>query len=487
MANTGNNLILKIASGSTSVTTFAGSSGQFNTPEGIAVDNSGNVYVADTLNNCIRKITPGGTVTTVIGQPGTQGYKDGNPTTTALLNHPASVAVDADGDIFVADTGNCVVRELSTTTGAVSTVAGVATTSGYLDGRGSTALFNSPAGITLDAYGNVYVSDCLPPAPGSTAAGNDVVRRITPGGAVSTLAGQPGNEGAALGTGSAALFYSVQAVAINNSTGEFYLADAYNDVIREGGLVPTISVTLTQNAQVFGPTPGLFLVTRSGSPVGSVSLNYTLGGTAVSGTDYQPLTGSVTLPEGANSAIVTVNPVADSSATSSPTLQLTLASSVNYLPGIPSTVTMSIMETSTPFQVWASGNFGVNSTNPSIGGEAADPNHNGVPNLLEYAFNSDPLATGTEPLPVVSTMQDSNGKEHLVITYNAINNDPQLNLAVQVTSDLTQVNDTWHSGSAYTTVIGTPVVTGTVTQTTVEDTTSVPAGGHRFIRIRVSE
>jgi sugar lactone lactonase YvrE len=484
VADTGNSLIRKIASGT--VSTFAGAGGQLNTPEGVAVDTSGNVYVADTLNDCIRKITSGGSVATVAGRVGDQGYEDGAATTAALFNEPSSVAVDGSGNIYVADTGNCLIRKISTT-GTVTTIAGQATVSGYVDGPAATALFNCPAGITVDSFGNVYVADCLTPVVGTNGAGNDLLRRITPTGVVSTLAGQPGNEGTANGIGAAAQFYSLQAVAINNTTGEFYFADTYNDTIREGILVPTISVAATQEAMVSGPTPGEFTVTRSGSPLGSVSLGYSLSGsTAVAGTDYQALPGTVTIPFGENSVEITVNPLANSQATSNPQLQLTLDSSSAYLPGDPNTTTLTIQEEATPYQNWAVSQFGSNSTNPSIAGEAADPNNNGVPNLLEYAFNSDPLQTGTEPLPVVTTVQDSNGLEHLAITYTEINTDPNLTCAVQVTSDLMQVTDQWHSGAIYTTVVS-QTVNGGVTQWTVMDNTAISTVSKRFIRLQVSE
>jgi kumamolisin len=481
VANSGNNLILEVAHGTTSVTTFASG---FNTPEGVATDSSNNVYVADTFNDCIDEITPGGKVTTIAGEVGTAGYQDGAAINGALFNSPASVAVDSSGNIYVADTGNCVIRKI--TGGTVSTLAGIATTSGYLDGPGTSALFNCPAGITVDSFGSIYVADALAPYTAANAAGNDLVRRITAAGAVSTLAGQAGNEGSAVGTGTAALFFSMQAVAVNSSTGEFYLADAYNNTIREGLLVPTVSVSATREAQTTAPVAGQFTITRSGSPVGSLPLNYTFGGTAVAGSDYHAISTSTTLTPGASSEVLSINPITNSSATVNPTLQLALTSSSLYLVGSPSSATMIIQET-TPYQTWAQNNFGSSVTNPAIAGESADPNNNGVPNLLEYAFNSNPLQAGTEPLPVVTTVEDSNGKEHLEITYTQINNDPDLTCTVQVTSDLTQATDIWHSGSSYTTVIGTPVVTGTTTQTTVEDNTPATSVTPRFIRIQVND
>ncbi len=254
VADTGNNLIRKISS-SGDVSTF-GSGAQFKTPSSVAVDGSGNVYVADTGNDTIRKITSAGAVSTIAGQKGKAGYADGTAT-QALFSAPSAVAVDSSGNIYVADFGNDVVRKISG--GVVSTIAGQANVGGYLDGPGASALFNGPIGLAVDASDNLYVTDCLvPPISGAglTAAGNDILRKITPAGIVTTLAGQPGDKGTADGTGSAANFFSLQAVALNPLTQTFYLADTYNQMIRTAVTPSVLSLADSQfNAPVFGPTP----------------------------------------------------------------------------------------------------------------------------------------------------------------------------------------------------------------------------------------
>jgi kumamolisin len=229
IADTGNNLIREISGGT--VSTLAGATA-FNGPEGVAVDGSGNVYVADTGNNVIWEITPGGAASIIAGQNGSSGYEDGAATTKALFNSPSSVAVDASGNVFVADFGNSVIREISG--GTVSTIAGQAGQAGYLDGLGKKALFNAPVGIAVDGVGNVYIADALVPALGSTAAGNNVLRLLSTTGVVSTIAGQVSMTGTDDGVGSAAQFYSLQAAAVSAS-GEVYLADTYNQTIRLGG------------------------------------------------------------------------------------------------------------------------------------------------------------------------------------------------------------------------------------------------------------
>ena len=234
VADTGNNVIREMSNGtsSTLVDTSYGLSG----PQGITVDGSGNVYIADTGNDVIRKVTPGGTVSIIAGQSGESGYEDGAATTKALFDSPSAVAVDASGNVYVADFGNSVVREISG--GAVSTIAGQAGQAGYLDGLAGKALFDAPVGIAVDGVGNLYITDALVPSIGSTAAGNNVLRLLSTTGVVSTIAGEVSVTGTDNGVGTAAQFYSLQAAAVSPS-GQVYLADTYNQTIRLGG--PTAS------------------------------------------------------------------------------------------------------------------------------------------------------------------------------------------------------------------------------------------------------
>jgi sugar lactone lactonase YvrE len=217
------------------VTTFAGSTtaghadgtgtaASFAGPEGIAVDASGNVWVADTGNNEIRKITPSGQVTTWAGSYLASGNANGSGA-SATFNMPIGIAVDGSGNVYVVDRSNNEIRKIDATD-VVSLFAGSpAGTAGSADGTGSAATFNAPFGITLDSAGNLYVTD----------ANNQLVRMLTPNALVTTLAGSATNTGTANGTGSAALFnYPFGIVAA--ASGELFVGDFGNNEIRK--LVP---------------------------------------------------------------------------------------------------------------------------------------------------------------------------------------------------------------------------------------------------------
>ena len=160
---------------------LVGSAARFNYPYGVVIDGSGNVYVADTANHTIRKITSAGVVTTLAGTAGTSGSTNATGT-AATFNQPRGVAVDGSGNIYVADTDNHIIRKI-TSGGVVTTFAGTAGSPGRTDGSGAAARFNYPNGLAVDVNGDVYVADTL----------NHTVRRITSDGVVSTLVGQAGH------------------------------------------------------------------------------------------------------------------------------------------------------------------------------------------------------------------------------------------------------------------------------------------------------
>ena len=205
------------------VSTFTGSGteAQFEDPYGLAVDSFGNVYVADESNHRIRKITPADRIEdrVVSTFAGSGTANSGNGTgTAAQFYFPGGVAVDSSDNVFVADSGNNRIRKI-TPAGVVSTLAG--STEGFADGIGNTAQFNGPLGVAVDSSGNVYVADSY----------NHLIRKITPAGVVSTLAGT-GTEGFADGTGDTAQFYFPTGVAVD-SYGNVYVADSNNHRIRK--------------------------------------------------------------------------------------------------------------------------------------------------------------------------------------------------------------------------------------------------------------
>src|SRR6185503_7767696 len=164
--------VTTLAGGSEGFADGTGTSASFSTPSALALGPDGNLYVADTGNNRIRKITPDGNSSTVAGE-GTAGYVDG-PAATAQFNGPGGVTVSSDGDIYVADTYNDVIRMI-TKEGQVTTIAGGGTP-GYADGEQKTALFDTPCGIIV-ANSNLIVAD----------TGNDRLRKVSAEGSVTTL------------------------------------------------------------------------------------------------------------------------------------------------------------------------------------------------------------------------------------------------------------------------------------------------------------
>jgi sugar lactone lactonase YvrE len=253
VADAGNNTVRKVTSNGM-VTTLAGSAGQpgsadgpggaalFDTPLGVAVDSAGNIYVADTYNSTIRKMTSGGVVTTMAGSAGQTGSADGTGS-AASFNFPRGVAVDGAGSVYVADSANNTVRKV-TSDGVVTTLAGSAGQSGSADGTGGAALFDNPTGVAVGSADNIYVADL----------DNSTVRQVTGGGVVTTLAGSAGQTGNADGTGSAALFDFPSGVAVD-SAGHVYVADTGNSTIRQvtsGGVVTTLAGTAGQTGSADG-------------------------------------------------------------------------------------------------------------------------------------------------------------------------------------------------------------------------------------------
>ena len=237
-----------------------GSGAQFKFPTGLAVDSSGIIYVADTDNHTIRKITAGGVVTTFAGAAGASGSADGTGT-AARFNSPRGLAVDSTGLLYVADQGNRTIRTI-TPAGVVTTLAGSALTGGLVDGTGSAARFLSPYGVAIDRSGNIDIADYR------------AVRRLTPAGVVTTLAGSNGPGGAANGAGDAASFTFLGGIAVD-AVGTIYAADGGNNTIRAS--ISSSQLTLTPVALKFGGTANASGALTSVTPVQIIAVAITSG------------------------------------------------------------------------------------------------------------------------------------------------------------------------------------------------------------------
>lgn len=215
---------------------------RFRLPQGVALDGSGNVIVADLANHAVRAISPDGTVTTIAGD-GEEGARDGR-CEEARFSEPRGVAVDANGSIYVADTGGDRIRRIDPGECTVTTVAGAPRSpldggsGGFRDGPGAEARFNAPHGLALDGEGNLYVADTT----------NNLIRRLSPDGRVTTVAGPPWeaggaafNQGTRDGQGVHALFASPRGIVVD-AEGSVFFTEANNAIRRldRSGFVSTV-------------------------------------------------------------------------------------------------------------------------------------------------------------------------------------------------------------------------------------------------------
>ena len=278
-------------SGSWGTNDGIGTAASFNSPYGVTLDSSGNVYVADYGNHKIRKISPTGVVSTLAGS-GIAGATNATGI-AASFYYPHGVAVDALGNVFVADYYNHKIRKISAL-GVVSTFAGSGAPTST-DGMGTGASFHFPAGITIDGSSNLYVVDYA----------SHKIRKITPSGVVSTLAGN-GTAGTTDGVGTVAKFNYPYGITVDNSGNE-YIADSSNHKIRKinsSSVVSTFtgngtasSVDVTSMVAGFDNPTGItisvtgniYVADRSNSKIRKISptgVVSTLAGNGMSGMDY---------------------------------------------------------------------------------------------------------------------------------------------------------------------------------------------------------
>jgi hypothetical protein len=320
-----NDLIRKVTLVGTDwvVTTVAGLGGKFGSadsigiaarfagPSGVTVDAAGNVYVADQVNNTIRKVTANGVVSTLAGLSGYAGSTNGR-NSDARFNYPSGVTVDGEGNLYVIDTFNDGVRRITPieTNWVVTTLAGGS--EGSNDGVGAAAQFTVPKGVAVDRAGNIYVADTIA----------STIRKVTPGGSVSTLAGQAYIQGSTDGTGAAARFNCPGGLAVDNAT-NVYVADTWNHTIRKISSAKVVT-TIAGLAGISGSADGTGTEARFHSPSGLAvdsagniyvadTYNNTIRKLAPSGTSWLVTTlgglaGSVGTADGTGSAARFGNP-----------------------------------------------------------------------------------------------------------------------------------------------------------------------------------
>jgi sugar lactone lactonase YvrE len=226
-------------SGTTGAADGTGTAATFNFPASVAVNAAGTVYVADRLNNEIRQITPAGVVSTLAGST-QHGSADGTGAAASFW-YPLGIAVNPAGMVYVADTENCTIRQI-TPQGVVSTLAGIVGDFAWADGTGAAAAFSLPGGMSVDSVGNLYVVD-----EGS------IIRKITPQGMVTTPVGTPNTYGSTDGTGAAARFYAANDVAVGPGD-VLYVADLGNNTIRMVSTQDEVT-TIAGAASPYGPPP----------------------------------------------------------------------------------------------------------------------------------------------------------------------------------------------------------------------------------------
>jgi hypothetical protein len=403
------------ASGVTTLAGWPGSGGsangtgraaRFDFPGSVRVDPSDNVYVADSFNNTIRKVTPGGVVTTVAGTAGMSGSTDG-AATVALFNGPAGVAFDAAGNLYIADDGNNAIRKV-TPAGQVSTLAGLAGSPGHVDGTGGAARFSDPQNLAADSAGNLYVAD----------GNGNTIRKVTPAGVVSTLAGS-GTAGSADGTGGAAQFNDPTGIAVDGS-GNVYVADNGNDTVREvtpSGAVTTLAGRAGSAGNADGAGAGALFNGPSGVTVDTLGNLYVTDSLNDTLREISPTGAVVTIAGSAGIQENIDGPPAESAFASPGDLTvdgsgiLFVADSENdtirrVVPGAP--MAPSIV-TAPQSQTAAAGSSVTFSASVDATGPVG----------YQWNFNGAPIAGATGPTFVIADVQPSNAGSYSVTVANA--------------------------------------------------------------------
>lgn len=472
-----------------------GSGACFNYPTAVALDRSGNIYVADSGNNSIRKITPGGVVTTFAGLSGASGSTNGTGT-AARFSNPYALAIDSGTNIYVADSNNHLIRKI-TPAAVVSTLAG-AGTSGSTDGTGTGAKFYFPKAITIDSGNILYVADTT----------NRTIRKVTPGRVVTTLVGKPGTSGTSNGVGSAGTLNSPYGIAVDSGS-NLFIADRFGHSIRMAirsgtnwmlttiGGMPATSGTVdgTGYAARFNGPNGV-AVTSTGDVIITDASNHRV---SIGTPTWPPIISAPLSVTGTTGVIFSYSIPASNNPTSYSATGLPSGLAINTTSGLISgtpaltgsfalTVSASNLG-GTDFQaltlflvrnyaVWKTQKFTTAElSNSAISGDNAAPGGDEIPNLMKYALGLDPKTRCWSAKPRVGTLS-VDGYSYLTITYAPTDFVPDVTLTVEVSGDLKH----WYSGPAYI----TPVDTGDPSSITIQDLFPMEDYPCRFIRLKVT-
>ena len=492
----------------TSITANTLIPGMFSFADGITLDGSGNICVTDYNSNTVRKVN-GGLVSTIAGSPGVTGSANG-PALMASFNGPNGIGFDKSGNLFITDFGNNTIRKLSPT-GTMSTFAGTPGVTGSLNGIGSAAQFNCPNKLILDGTGNIYVAD----------SGNDAIRKITTGGSVSTFAGLPGVTGSANGTGTSARFNWPHSLALDVS-GNLYVSDCYNQTIRKitpAGLVSTLAGA----SGISGSSNGAGITARFNYPEGLAvdstgniyvadSQNYTIraitpGGSVTTLAGAPGVSGTV---DGIGSAARFFGPdgmvgdgngnlyVADTYAIRKVVISTGAVTTVAGVPGVDGTndsifpttsnLTITILPP-TAYQSWETTWFGSNPS-PTMTANTTLNNSAGISNLLCYSLGMNPLTAQVGGLPKPGTILISNSNYFtLSFTRNGVATD--VVYTVQATNDMTNPGG-WVTISTFSGGVWSPSYNVTETGTSpainvrVQDIVPMNTSSHRFMRLQIT-
>lgn len=462
-----------------------GTAARFDSPSGLVFDTAGNLYVADSGNNRIRKITAAGMVTTLAGDGTPNGY-DGTGT-SAAFNYPVGLVIAADGALIVADSGNFGLRRVDLTTTVVETLplssiidqphgltmagdgtlfvtdagghnvrrvaAGDYTVSllagsgfgfnGSADGSGSNASFDSPRGLALSPGGNLYVLD----------TNNHTLRQVTPDGVVTTVAGVAGDFGDADGIGGAARFSGPTALT-RAPDGSYYIADSDNGLIRRA-LPPAI-------APVFDPLPEI--VVTEGTALSGYAFSATGEPTAYAATGLPPgLTLNATTGE------------VGGTPTASGVYDVTV-SATNSLTTVERAFELTVFAPT--WENWRSVRFTSGElTNVALSGAEADPDGDGVANLLEYLMGGDPRTADLEP----PTITISDGRMSLV--YQRL----RAVFGWKITPEYSPDLFTWHRDAEFVDIEAPLTLDERFEQIEVRSVPSLSVQKKQFIRLWVEE